>query len=108
MIEALILSLTSTWVLELGFAWMMNLRTKDELLLVLLVNFITNPVVVCLYWLLYRNIHPVLLTIVLETGAILVEALYYRSFSKQVTRPWLFSLFINLFSYLTGVLIQMI
>lgn len=107
MIEALIISLVSTWILELGFAWCLKLRNKDELLLVILVNFITNPVVVSLYWLLYSKINPVFLTFVLESGAVIVEALYYRSFSKQVSRPWLFAVFINLFSYLTGVLIQM-
>ena len=108
MIEALIVSLLSTWALELIFAWMMKLRTKDELLLLVLVNFITNPVVVSLYWLLYRSISPIILTIALEISAVLVEAFYYHSFSKRVAHPFLFSLFINLFSYLTGVLIQML
>ena len=108
MIQALFLSLVSTWMLELSFAWICHIRNKHDLLLVILVNFVTNPIVVSLYWMLYRSVDPVLLTIVLETGAILIEALYYRAFSKEVAHPFYFSLMINLFSYLTGLFIQMI
>lgn len=107
MIEALIFSLVMTWILELGFAWCMHLRDKEELKLVLLVNFITNPIVVSLYWMLYRTVDPVLLTALLEVSAILAEAFYYHRFSHQVNHPLLFSILINTFSYLTGVLIQL-
>lgn len=108
MIEALIFSLVMTWILELGFAWCMHLRDKEELKLVLLVNFITNPIVVSLYWMLYRTVHPTLLTVILEVSAVLAEAFCYHRFSHQVKHPLLFSILINTFSYLTGVLIQLL
>lgn len=108
MIEALIFSLVMTWILELGFAWCMHLRDKEELKLVLLVNFITNPIVVSLYWMLYRTVHPTLLTVILEVSAVLAEAFYYHRFSHQVKHPLLFSILINTFSYLTGILIQLL
>ena len=108
MIKALIFSLVMTWILELGFAWCMKIRDKDEMKLVLLVNFITNPVVVCLYWMLYLSVDVTLLTIILEVSAVFVEALYYHKFSKQIAHPLVFSVLINAFSYLTGVLIQWI
>ena len=107
MIKALIVSLISTWILELSFAWFMNLRSKEDLKLVLLVNFITNPIVVSLYWIFYRSINPMILTFTLESSAILVEAFYYKEFTEKIRHPLIFSVMINLFSYLSGVLIQM-
>lgn len=108
MIEALIFSLVMTWILELGFAWCMHLRDKEELKLVLLVNFITNPIVVSLYWMLYQTVHPTLLTVILEVSAVLAEAFYYHRFSQSIKHPLAFSILINAFSYLTGVLIQLL
>lgn len=108
MIKALIISLVSTWILELIFAWIVHVRDTQDLKLLLLVNFITNPIVVSLYWMLYTVVNPVGLIIVLETSAVVTEALYYRSFSNKISHPVLFAVSINLFSYLTGMIVQMI
>ncbi|MDE7262729.1 MAG: hypothetical protein K2N78_11830 [Oscillospiraceae bacterium] len=108
MLNVLAVSLLLTLLLEEGFALVWGLRGKRELGLTALVNCLTNPPVVLLYHTatgLWRwNAVPV--TIVLETAAVIVEWLCYRTFSEQVKRPFLFALLINLFSYGVGCVIN--
>ena len=110
MLPVLAVSLLLTLVFEEGFALAWGLRGKRELWLVALVNILTNPAVVLLYYTaagpLRWNAIPV--TIVLEALAILVEWRCYRAFSDQVKRPFLFALLINLFSYGAGCVINLL
>jgi len=108
--ETLLISLLLTEVLELCFAYILKIRNKSDLLLVLVVNVITNPPVVLLSYLFNtRTGVPQFLTVsVLETAAILTEGLYYRRYAEAIKRPFLFSLGVNAFSYLTGLLINYI
>ena len=48
MLSSLVLSLIMTWLLELAFAFLLRIRRGKDLLLILLVNLITNPAVVYL------------------------------------------------------------
>jgi len=106
--EALVISLILTLILEAGFYLLVGKRNKKDLLLLVMVNIITNPVVVLSYWLavLYMNWNPVLTVISLELGAILVEGFYYKKYGQDFKRPYLFSAAANTFSYGTGVLLQ--
>ena len=110
MLTILAVSLLLTLVFEEGFALVWGLRGKRELGLVALVNILTNPAVVLLYYTatgpLRWNAIPV--TVVLEASAILVEWRCYRAFSDQVKRPFLFALLINLFSYGAGCVINLL
>ncbi|MBD5150803.1 MAG: hypothetical protein HDT18_10680 [Oscillibacter sp.] len=110
MLTVLAVSLLLTLVFEEGFALAWGLRGRRELGLVALVNILTNPAVVLLYYTaagpLHWNAIPV--TVVLEASAILVEWLCYRAFSEQVKRPFLFALLINLFSYGAGCVINLL
>ena len=110
MLTVLAVSLLLTLVFEEGFALVWGLRNKRELGLVALVNILTNPPVVLLYYTatgpLHRNAIPV--TIVLEAAAILVEWRCYRAFSDQVKHPFLFALLVNLFSYGAGCVINLL
>ena len=92
---------------KLFFAWTADIRAKDDLKLLLLINFITNPFVVSLYWILYNTIHPVLLVFILEAAVVLVKSYYYRRFAQTIVRPFLFALTVNPFSYLCGLIIQL-
>jgi len=108
MIHALALSLALTLALETGFFFLTGKRGKKDLLLVVLVNVLTNPVVVLIYWLavLYTGLNGAIIKIPLELFAILTEGYCYKKYGRGFRRPYLFSAAANMFSYWAGVLIQ--
>jgi len=108
MLVALALSLAMTLVLEPGFFLLTGKRNKKDLLLVVLVNTHTNPIVVLLYWLafLHTNWNMIIVTVALETYAVLAEAFVYKRFAQSIKRPLLFSVAANACSYLVGLLVQ--
>ena len=95
------LSLFLTIFLEAGLALILGLRKKD-LLLVVLVNIITNPAVVIIHLLLP---YP-LVTYIAEIAAVIIEAAYYRRFGTNIKSPMLFSFSANILSYFTGIIIN--
>ena len=103
-------SLSLTLVLETGFFLLTGKRNKKDLLLVALANVMTNPAVVLLYWLAvdYSGFNWIITTAVLEVLAVLTEGYMYKKRGQDFKRPYGFSLFANMFSYGTGVLLQMI
>ena len=106
---ALVISLAATIILESGFFFLVGKRNKKDLLLVVLVNVLTNPIVVLLYWLsvLYTDINSVIVKAALEIFAVLVEWYYYKRYAQDIRKPFLFSLAANAFSFAIGVLIQL-
>ena len=104
LLTALLVSLLLTLLLECAFAFVAGARTPRRLLLVALVNVLTNPPVVLLCTLFPSP----LLTAAMELAAVLTEGLIYRARADWLRRPFLFSLAINAFSYLTGLLINRI
>lgn len=110
MLTVLAVSLLLTLVFEEGFALVWGLRGRRELGLVALVNMLTNPPVVLLYYTAAGLWHwnAVLVTVALEAAAVLVEWRCYRAYSEQVKRPFLFALVINLFSYGAGCVINLL
>ena len=103
---ALALSLGLTLVLELAFALLSGVQGRP--LLVALVNLLTNPAVVFLYFLLSQRsaLPQMAVQLPLEGAAILTEALCYaRCGGRDFLHPWRFSLLANLFSYGTGRLL---
>ena len=105
---SLAVSLSLTVALETGFFFLTGKRDKKDLLLVVLVNVVTNPVVVLLYWLaaLYTDWNMIVVIIPLEAFAILAEGYYYKNYGRCFKRPYIFSAGANMFSYWIGVLIQ--
>lgn len=108
MLVALAISLVSTLVLEIGFFFIVGKRNKKDLLLVVLVNVLTNPVVVLLYWLavLYTDWNKTIVKIPLELFAILTEGYYYMKYGQSFKRPFIFSLAANAFSLSISILLQ--
>lgn len=105
------ISLALTLGIELAAAFFCGVRSRRGILLVALVNILTNPLVVMLYWLirLYLPGFPrIPVQIGLEAAVIMSEALVYRGFSRderwQIRRPVLLSLTANLCSWLLGAL----
>lgn len=110
MLKILAVSLLLTLIFEEGFALLWGLRGRRELGLVALMNCLTNPPVVLLYHTAAGLWHwnAVIVTVVLEGLAVLVEWRCCRAFSEQVRRPFLFALLINLFSYGAGCVINLL
>ena len=100
------ISLLLTLALELAFALVFKVRGR-ALLIVILVNILTNPAVVTLYLLFCRHFSlPALIIVsVLEISAVIIEAIIYKTRCLSITKPFLFSLGANAFSYLCGVVI---
>jgi len=107
-LSSLALSLTLTVALEAGFFLLVGKRDKKDLLLLLLVNVITNPVVVLSYWLatFYTRLDTRVILIPLELFAVFTEGCYYKKYGRSFRRPFLFSVAANMFSFWSGVLIQ--
>jgi len=109
LIPALAISLLATIILEFSFFLLTGKRDKKDLLLVLLVNVLTNPAVVLLYWLsaLYTVLPDAPVKLILEVSAILLEGYYYSRYGREFRRPYLFSAAANGFSFGVGALIQL-
>jgi len=108
--KALVLSLVLTLVFEAGFFLLVGKRDKKDLLLLVMINMVTNPIVVSLYWLalLYGNFGRVAILIPLELFAVLTEGVYYKKYGRDFSRPYLFSAAANAFSFGAGELLQKI
>ena len=80
-VPVLLVSLGLTAALEEGFGWLAGVRDRWDMLLVLLVNLLTNPAVVFLYHVncLYLGWNRTVITVGLEAAAIAVEAVCYKT-----------------------------
>lgn len=103
--EMFAVSLGLTLVIELGACLLLGMRIKRQILLVTMVNILTNPAAVLLCWLGAPQV-PV------EIAVIAVEGGIYRCFSKEerwnITHPVLLAAGLNILSYSAGLLIQWI
>lgn len=107
MVISLALSLGLTLLAELGAGLLLGLRRKQDLLLVALVNVLTNPVVVlvlnlaCLY-----GFYSWYLVAALELAALLTEGLLYRGrLEYRKINPFLLSWILNSISYFGGLIL---
>jgi len=107
-LTTLTISLALTLVLETGFFLLTGKRDKKDLKLLLLVNVLTNPVVVLsfLMVLLYTKWNTTIVLIPLELFAVVTEGYLYKKYGRGFRRPYLFSAGANMFSFGTGLLIQ--
>ena len=107
---SLALSLVLTILFEAGFFLLAGKRNRKDLLLLLLVNVLTNPVVVLLFWLavFYLDWNTYVVLVPLELFAVLTEGYYYKKYGLSFRRPYLFSLLANAISFGMGELIQLL
>ena len=96
-----------TVILEESAAYLLGLRRKD-LLLILLVNIITNPVLVTLSLLLMYHIGvgkgQILTYLVLEPLVIFAEYRFFKAYLCSKRDPLRLSLLLNLVSITGGIL----
>ncbi len=104
------ISLGMTILFEELFAVAFRIRNKKDLLLVCLVNLLTNPPVVLAYYLAvyYTQLSPNPVKIALELFAISVEAYYYATRGQKILHPVWFAVAANLFSFSAGMILQMV
>ncbi len=101
---ALVRSLALTLIFEGIFGLIWGVKGRRDWKLLLLVNVVTNPIVVLLYYCVSSR---VLFTAVLEITAVLAEWLAYRRWGGKSLRPaFLFALCANVFSFFIGVLLN--
>lgn len=96
------ISLLLTLVFELIFAFLFGLRKKD-LLLVFLVNIMTNPAAVLCNYLLGGGFW---ILVMIETVVIIWEGCYYKKYGMSIRHPFLLSVISNIVSYLMGYLLS--
>ena len=104
-------SLMLTLVTELAIAFVFGLRTGKNMLLVVLVNVLTNPPAVLCNWLCRMYLpdyHRISVQLAIETVVVIVEAfvycLYARDERRQIKRPVLLAFAANGCSWLLGLL----
>lgn len=104
----LVRSLACTLAFELAYARIFGVKSTKDLLLVLLVNVLTNPPVVLLYMIsaLYTPWGRTPVVAILEVSAIIVEAALYHRFASGIARPACFSIAVNAFSYAMGIIVN--
>jgi len=105
MAVTLTLSLLLTLVMEGFYGLLWGLRCRRDWLLLLLVNGVTNPIVVSVYH-LFDGGWPMIA--VLEISAVLAEWLAYRRWGRETRPAFLFSLCANGFSFFAGLLLNLI
>lgn len=103
-------SLGATFVLEALVMILMGEHSKKNLLLLVLINILTNPMAVYLSYMgtLLLGLSKILIQVPIEIGVILVEAGIYTWFSKdenwKIKRPVLLGILANVFSWSIGLM----
>ena len=110
---SLAISLALTLVLEVAFFLVVRSikgkLDKKDLLLVVLVNILTNPALVLIFRLtvLYTDANYVIhIIILLEIIATLTEGYIYKKHGDYFKLPYVFSIAANIFSFGSGLVLQ--
>ena len=103
-------SLMLTIILEVGFFYLCGIREKKDIMLLVLVNILTNPLVVMIYFIIlrYSDWNKIAVVIVLELLAVLTEGYYFKAYGKTLRRPMLLSLGTNMFSFCIGQALKLL
>ncbi len=105
----MLICLSSTIVIELIMSLLLGIRNKKDILNVILVNIMTNPLVVSiLMYITYNRLFNTTISIIiLEILIILTEGFTYKkvlTFDK--INPYVLSLILNISSYFIGGLLN--
>ena len=104
--------LALTLIIELIAALILSVRDKKDILNIILVNVITNPVVVTTQLLLYANFGyniEIIGIIIMEILVVFIEGLIYKKVLKyNAINPFLLSLLLNASSLFIGKLISLL
>lgn len=109
--KIMIISLSCTIIIELLFAYLfLRIKNKSDLLVVLLVNTMTNPLVVSISYIVnyFLGLHARnIILVILEILAFLIESLFYKkNLEYKKINPFMVSLILNFASYFIGCIIN--
>jgi len=112
MIFSLVISLILTLIIEIATSFIIGIRNKDDIEIVIVANIITNPVVVfvtnCILALNNMIVYNIVVAF-MEILAVIIEAILYKDLLKYKDKsPWLISIFNNVVSFSIGVIINII
>ena len=106
MIRCLLLTI----IIEIIVGLILGIRNKKDIINIILVNIVTNPIVVSIPILVYIYLgykYEVISLYILEVLTVLIEGfIYLKVINYKRINPFLLSLFLNLSSYLIGELIN--
>lgn len=110
LLPVLSISFGLTLLIEEAFAFITGVTSKEDLLLIFLVNLLTNPAaVICYYYITsFTQLNSVIIKIPIELIVIFIEGFYYKKYSVFIKKPFLFSVFANVFSFGTGLILNAI
>ena len=97
--------LGSTILIEGLLAFLAGVRKRGDQLIVLLVNVLTNPLLVSTGYLVLLRFGSTgydIATAVMEIAVVFVEDFIYKTFLTDRKHPFLLSLFLNAGSFLIG------
>lgn len=105
----MLICLSSTIVIELIMSLLLGIRNKKDILNVILVNIMTNPLIVSiLMYITYNRLFNTTISIIiLEILVVLTEGFTYKkvlTFDKF--NPYVLSLILNITSYFIGGLLN--
>lgn len=105
----MLISLCLTIIIEVTISLILKVRNKKDILLIVLVNLMTNPLVVSISF-ITNILHGLkmyyIVIVILEILAILIEGLVYKKYlNYKKINPFVLSLILNLISYLSGFIV---
>lgn len=109
LIKMMIICLVCTIIIEVMVAFILRVRDRKDLLNIVLVNILTNPLVVSIslyVQVYYGNYYYRISMIILEIMAFLIESLIYKKVLKRDINPYVLSLILNASSYGLGLIIN--
>ncbi len=106
----MLVSLTCTIIIELTIGIIVGIRDKKDILNIILVNLLTNPLLVSITYAvnIYYGLKVKYITIViLELLVIVIEGLiYFKNLKYKKINGFLISFILNIGSYFLGILIN--
>lgn len=110
--KIMIVSLLATLMIEIVVALCLGIRDKKDLINVLIVNVMTNPLVVSIAFMVNLR-HGLMMKriamIILEFLALIGEGFVYkRVLEYKKINGYLVSLILNVTSYLLGIIVNMV
>ena len=101
-----------TIIIELVIAIILGVKYKKDMILVIIVNIITNPFVVSIPIFLYKLFGfkiEIISLIILEILTVLVEGIIYlKKLKYKSINPFILSLLLNLSSYMIGEFLKIL
>lgn len=108
--KIMLICLISTILIETLVSFILRVKSKKDYINIVLVNIITNPLVVSisvLIQVIFGLKIKHLSMIILELSAFIIEALYYEKYLEyNKLNSYILSLILNMSSYFIGLLIN--